>query len=258
MVTGGASGIGRALCERLAAGGTRVAVVDRDTAAAGRVAGALASAGAAAFTADVTVEPDVVDLVERVEAVLGPIGLYCSNAGVGGAAGLGSDEDWERHWSVHVLAHVYAARAVLPKMAGRGGGRMVLTASAAGLLSMTQSAPYTVTKHATVALAEWLAINWADRGIQMGCLCPQGVRTPMLNDEAAVAEVGASGAILEPSEVAERVIEALEDGRFLILPHPEVHGYEIARVADRDRWLEGMKRLAGRLAGGHEPGPAGT
>lgn len=246
VVTGGGSGIGEALCRRLAAEGAAVAVVDRDPAAAERVAHSLP--GAASFSADVGVESQVAATVEGVESALGPIDLYCSNAGIGGAGGLGSNDEWQRMWEVHVLAHIYAARAVLPAMAERGKGRIVLTASAAGLLSMTQSAPYTVTKHATVALAEWLSINWGGRGIQISCLCPQGVRTPMLDDPSAAAEVSASGAIIEPSEVAQRVVEALGDGRFLILPHPEVSGYEQARVADRDRWLAGMRRLAGRVS----------
>jgi NAD(P)-dependent dehydrogenase (short-subunit alcohol dehydrogenase family) len=248
VVTGGGSGIGEALCRRLAAEGARVAVVDRDGDAAGRVAAGMD--GSMAVAADVGVEADVAGMVDRVEAALGPIDTYCSNAGIGGAPGLGTDGEWQAMWSVHVLAHLYAARAVLPRMAGRGGGHMVLTASAAGLLSMTQSAAYTVTKHATVALAEWLSINWGDRGVQMHCLCPQGVRTPMLGDPSAESEVSASGAVVAPETVADAVVAALTAGRFLILPHPEVASYEQARAADRDRWLAGMRRLAARVGRG--------
>ncbi len=245
VVTGGGSGIGRALCERLDADGARVVVVDRDGHAARRVARELR--GATAFAVDVRAEAEVRALVDEVERGVGAIDLYCSNAGIGTAAGLGSDEDWSLTWSVHLLAHVYAARAVLPGMAQRGGGRMVLTASAAGLLTMMQSAPYTVTKHATVALAEWLAIAWGDQGIQLACLCPQGVNTPMLGDPTAAREVAASGAILEPADVADEMMEALAEKRFLVLPHPEVHRYEVAKVADRDRWLAGMRKLARRV-----------
>jgi NAD(P)-dependent dehydrogenase (short-subunit alcohol dehydrogenase family) len=246
VVTGGGSGIGEALCRRLAADGTRVAVVDLDADRAATVAGQLS--GAMAVPADVGDERQVEDLVARVERNLGPVDLYCSNAGISSGGGLGDDDDWSRAWTVHVMAHIYAGRAVLPRMAERGRGTMLLTASAAGLLAMVQSAPYTVTKHATVALAEWLAINWGDRGIRFACLCPQGVRTRMLAPSTAgEAEVAASGGILEPDAVAESVMTALAEGRFLVLPHPEVAGYEAGKVADRDRWLAGMRRLAGRV-----------
>ncbi|HLI24564.1 MAG TPA: SDR family oxidoreductase [Acidimicrobiales bacterium] len=247
LVTGAGSGIGAALARRLAAEGARVAVVDRDGAKAGEVAAAIP--GALAVPADVTDEGEVRGAVERVERDLGPIDTYCSNAGIGGAPGLGADGEWQAMWSVHVLAHLYGARAVLPGMAQRGGGRLVLTASAAGLLSMTQSAPYTVTKHATVALAEWLAIHWGDRGVGVFCLCPQGVRTPMLGDASAEREVSASGDVLSAEEVADAVVAGVNAGRFLILPHPEVARYEQARAADRDRWLAGMRRLAGSFGG---------
>ncbi len=249
VVTGGGSGIGEALGRRFAADGARVVVVDRNREAAAAVARTLPRA--LALEADVGDEGQVRDVVARVATELGPIDVYCSNAGVGGGDGLGSDEDWARAWSVHVAAHVYTARAVLPAMAERGRGAMVLTASAAGLLAMVQSAPYTVTKHATVALAEWLAINWADRGVQFACLCPQGVRTAMLaSSDSGEAEVAASGDILEPAQVADDVLAALEARRFLVLPHPEVAKYEAGKVADRDRWLAGMRRLAGRFVSG--------
>jgi NAD(P)-dependent dehydrogenase (short-subunit alcohol dehydrogenase family) len=240
IVTGGGSGIGEALCRRFGTG-SPVAVVDRNLAAARRVAESLPEASA--FEVDVGNETALRSMVDEVTNTLGPVELFCSNAGISTGPDLGDDEAWAAGWAVHVMAHVYAARAVLPAMAERGRGAMVLTASAAGLLTMMGSAPYTVTKHATVALAEWLSIQWADRGVHIACLCPQGVRTAMLDDPSAASEVAASGAVLDPAAVAEAVAGALERREFLVLPHPEVRRYEAARAADRDRWLAGMRRL---------------
>lgn len=246
VVTGGAGGIGTALTARLAAEGARVAVVDLDLAAAKDVAAAFP--GAIGLAADVGDASAVDGMVAQVTSRLGPIDVYCSNAGVATGGGLGEPSDWERSWQVHGLAHVHAARAVLPDMASRGSGVLVITASAAGLLMMMQSAPYTVTKHASVALAEWLAVNYGDQGVQVHCLCPQGVRTPMVAGNArGVAELVASGQLLEPSEVADAVLDAIRANRFLVLPHPEVHGFEEKKVADRDRWLAGMRRLLARI-----------
>jgi NAD(P)-dependent dehydrogenase (short-subunit alcohol dehydrogenase family) len=248
VVTGGAGGIGTALTARLAAEGARVAVVDLDPTAA--EAAAAAVPGAIGLAADVGDGAAVRSLVEEVVARLGPIDVYCSNAGIGGGRHLGEDADWDRAWRVHGMAHVYAARAILPDMAVRGSGVMVITASAAGLLMMMQSAPYTVTKHAAVAIAEWLAVNYGGAGVQVHCLCPQGVRTPMVSgDASAAAEVAASGRVVEPSDVADAVVDAIQANRFLVLPHPEVHGFEEMKVADRDRWLGGMRRLLTRLSG---------
>ena len=179
---------------------------------------------------------------------LGPVDLWCSNAGV--AAGRGTwatDGDWERSFAVHVLAHVHLARVLAPRMAARGRGHLLLTASAAGLLTSMDSAPYSVTKHGTVALAEWLAIRWGDAGVGVSCLCPQGVRTAMTEGMGAGSSVLAAGALLEPEEVAEAVVRGLAEGRFLILPHPEVATFERRRAADRDRWLAGMRRARARL-----------
>ncbi len=240
VVTGGASGIGRALAERFAADGAAVATFDLP---------GTTGPGAVHVGLDVT-DPDALGAaVGGVEAELGPIGVYCSNAGIAAGMGLGDDADWERCWSLHTMAHVHAARAVLPAMAERGGGHFVVTASAAGLLMMMRSAPYTVTKHASVALAEWLAVEYGDRGVSVHCLAPQAVRTPMVagSDERARRELEAAGAILEPGEVAEAVVAALRSGEFLITPHPQVRGYEAAKVADRNAWLAGMRRLRGRL-----------
>lgn len=247
VVTGGAGGIGKALGERWAAEGARVALVDLDAGAAEQAAAALGG-DARGYGADVSDPAAVRRLVDAVESDLGGIEMYCSNAGVGGGAGLGSEAEWARAWGVHVDAHVHAAREVVPRMEERGGGHIVITASAAGLLMMMQSAPYTVTKHASVAFAEWLSVNHGDRGIGVHCLCPQGVRTPMVAaDASAEAEVAASGKILEPSVVADAVAEAVRTGTFLILPHPEVHDYETNKVADRDRWLTTMRRLYTRV-----------
>jgi len=248
VVTGGAGGIGQALAARLAAEGTRVAVVDLDLQAAELVAAGLP--GAIGVAADVGDGAAVWAMVEEVEARLGPIDIYCSNAGVPGGRGLGDDDDWELSWRVHGMGHVHAARALMPRMTSRGSGVLVVTASAAGLLMMMQSAPYTVTKHAAVALTEWLAVTYGGRGVQFHCLCPQGVRTPMLTGSSSGAgetEVAASGQILEPAQVADEVIGAIRANRFLVLPHPEVHDYETAKVSDRDRWLSGMRRLLARL-----------
>jgi NAD(P)-dependent dehydrogenase (short-subunit alcohol dehydrogenase family) len=246
VVTGGGSGIGRALAGRLHADGARLAVVDLHAAAAEDTAEALP--GALAIGADVTDEGALRSAVARVEAELGPIDVYCSNAGIATGAGLGDDEDWARSWAVHGMAHVYAARAVIPGMAGRGRGDFVVTASAAGLLMMMQSAPYTVTKHASVAIAEWLAVEHGDAGVRIHCLAPQGVRTPMVTgDPRGEAEVAASGRILEPAEVAAAVVDAIRSGEFLITPHPEVRAYEAAKVADRTAWLSRMRRLKARV-----------
>jgi NAD(P)-dependent dehydrogenase (short-subunit alcohol dehydrogenase family) len=167
----------------------------------------------------------------------------------GAGPGLGDGGDWERSFAVHVLAHVHVARVLLPRMAARGRGHLLLTASAAGLLTNMDSAPYSVTKHGTVALAEWLAIRWGDAGVGVSCLCPQGVRTAMTEGMGAGSSVLAAGALLEPEEVAEAVVRGLADGRFLILPHPEVATFERRRAADRDRWLAGMRRARAHLGG---------
>jgi NAD(P)-dependent dehydrogenase (short-subunit alcohol dehydrogenase family) len=247
VVTGGAGGIGRALGQRFAVEGCRVVLVDLDPTAA--QAAATEVAGAIGLGADVGDRAAVRAMVGEVESQVGPIDIYCSNAGVASGAGLGEDEDWEISWRVHGLAHVHAARFVLPGMTERGRGAFVVTASAAGLLMMMQSAPYTVTKHASVAVAEWLAVNFGGRGVQFHCLCPQGVRTPMVTrgTTTSQSELEASGAILEPEVVADEVVAAVKADRFLVLPHPEVQGYEQAKVADRDRWLAGMRRLLNRV-----------
>jgi NAD(P)-dependent dehydrogenase (short-subunit alcohol dehydrogenase family) len=247
VVTGGAGGIGRALASGLAGEGARVVIVDLDSGAA--EAAARAIPGAIGLAADVGSADAVRLMVEEIESRVGPIDIYCSNAGIATGPGLGDDEAWRAGWLVHVMAHVHAARVVLPGMAERNRGAFVVTASAAGLLMMMQSAAYTATKHAAVAITEWLAVNNKADGVQLHCLCPQGVRTPMVSSSPdGEAEVAASGRILDPSDVADSVLDAIRRNRFLVLPHPEVHDYEKAKVEDRDRWLSGMRRLLARVS----------
>jgi NAD(P)-dependent dehydrogenase (short-subunit alcohol dehydrogenase family) len=260
VVTGGANGIGLAIARRFAAEGARaVVVVDRDAAA---VELAVEDIGTAAVgqVADVTIEADVKALVARTEDQVGPIDLFCSNAGVGSGAGIEADDDtWRNLWEVNVFAHVYAARAVLPAMLDRGEGYLLQTASAAGLLSNIGDAPYSVTKHAAVGLAEWLAITYGDRGIRVSCLCPQGVRTRMLLDamDHPAGAVVVSQGVIEPDDVAEAVIHGLAEERFLILPHPEVADYWRHKATDPDRWLAGMQRLQAQVTEAMNPRSAG-
>jgi NAD(P)-dependent dehydrogenase (short-subunit alcohol dehydrogenase family) len=250
IVTGGANGIGRALCRRFAAEGARgVVEVDRDADGVQAVADELGDV-ALGMTADVAVEADIVNVVEHVENHFGPVDLFCSNAGIGGGGGVEApDEVWHDIWAINVLAHVYAARSVLPSMLARGEGYLMNTASAAGLLTNIGNAPYTATKHAAVGLAEWLSITYGDRGIKVSCLCPQGVRTNMLlgaPGDPSTEVVLAQGAI-EPEELAEAVVHGLRAETFLILPHPEVAEYVRRKAEDPDRWLAGMRRLQARI-----------
>jgi NAD(P)-dependent dehydrogenase (short-subunit alcohol dehydrogenase family) len=247
VVTGGAGGIGRALCRRFAAEGAAVAVSDVDAPGAAAVAREI---GGMAVGADVSIEADVVALVDAVLVAHSRIDLFCSNAGIvwgekpdDPTAVVGvdaSDDAWERIWRVNFLAHVYAARAVLPSMLARGGGYLLATASAAGLLTSIGNAPYAVTKHAVVALAEWLAITYGDRGIGVSVVCPEGVRTDML---ASLGDSMLAEGAIEADEVAQAVVAGLGEDRFLILPHPRVADYLHRKTADYDRWLRGMRRL---------------
>jgi NAD(P)-dependent dehydrogenase (short-subunit alcohol dehydrogenase family) len=240
-VTGGASGIGRALARRFAHEGARpVAVADLDGDGARRVADEFGGSGHAC---DVSREADIVSLVDTVEATWGPIDLFCSNAGIGIGRGLDEpDTVWQKIWEVNVMAHVYAARHLVPRMAARGGGYLLNTASAAGLLSQIGSATYAVTKHAAVGLAEWIAITHGHQGIKVSVLCPQAVRTAMTaGNEQGVASVDG---MIEPERLADTVVEMLAEERFLILPHPQVADYIKRKASDYDRWLKGMQRLA--------------
>lgn len=242
VVTGGANGIGRALCRRFAAEGAKAVVVaDLQASMAEQMAKEF---GGIAVQTDVAQEADVVRLVERVTQKYGVIDLFCSNAGVGVSGGVSAaDADWERSWYVNVMAHVYAARAVLPGMLERGEGYLLQTVSAAGLLTQLGSAPYSVTKHAALAFAEWLAITHGDQGIKVSALCPMGVRTDMLKR----AEFGGGAFLLEsavePEQVAEDVVKGLDEETFLILPHPEVAEFFTRKATEYDRWLRGMRRL---------------
>jgi len=246
VVTGGGSGIGRAMCRRFARDGARaVVVVDREESAQA----VAAEVGGLAIRADVGVEAESMRVVSSVIDVYGGIDLFCSNAGIGGGSGGidTTDAEWQRVWHVNVMAHIYAARAVLPSMLAAGSGYLLQTASAAGLLTQIGSAPYAVTKHAAVAFAEWLAITYGERGIIVSCLCPQGVRTPMLNGASDAVRELLDASALEPDAVADAVAAGIIDERFLILPHPEVAEYVQRKAADYDRWLRGMRRLQQRI-----------
>lgn len=243
VVTGGASGIGRALARRFKAEGARAVVVadlqDDAVKAVGEEVGGLAVA------CNVANEDDIKNLIAKAEAANGDIDVFCSNAGI---AILGDEnaanEEWQRNWDIHVMAHVYAARVLAPKMAERGEGYLVNTASAAGLLSHTHSATYAVTKHAAVSFAEWISIAYGEKGVRVSVLCPQAVRTPMTaGREGGVASVDG---MIEPEELADCVIETMDKEEFLILPHPVVLDYMQRKVADYDRWLTGMQRLRGK------------
>lgn len=240
IVTGGASGIGRALCRRFASEGARAVVVADLAPGREDVAREI---GGLPVAADVGVEADVKRLVQTTLDAYGRVDLLCSNAGVSGRGGIGdSDADWQRTWQINVMAHVYGARAVLPSMLAAGRGYLLHTASAAGLLTQIGAAPYTVTKHAAVAFAEWLAVTYGDRGIRVSCLCPQGVRTPMLEGAPKRVLEMLAGTAITPEQVAESVVQGLDEERFLILPHPAVAEYVVRKATDPDRWLRRMRR----------------
>ena len=243
IVTGAASGIGKALCKRFhKEGAAGIAAVDLNEDGAMAVA---ASVGGIGLGADVANEADIIRVVEETENKYGQIDVFASNAGIGvydpSHAASASNEDWERIWGINMMAHIYAARAVLPKMIAQGSGYLLNTASAAGLLSQIGATPYSVTKHAAVGFAESLAIAHHDEGIRVSVLCPQAVRTPMIaNTDGGVA--GLDG-LMEPEEACDAVIQAMDEERFLILPHPEVLEYMKRKATDYDRWLAGMRRL---------------
>lgn len=254
VVTGAARGIGFALAERFVAeGAAGVTVCDLDPADCHAAAQRLGPTALDA-AADVSDPAQIAAVVARTEERFGPIDLLVSNAGIGTGMGIDAPaEVWQRIWDVNVMAHVHAANAVLPSMLERGHGYLLNTASAAGLLSNIGDAPYTATKHAAVGLAEWLSITYGDRGIKVSCLCPQGVDTDLLRSGLApggAAQTVAAQGVISPEAVADAVVAGLADERFLILPHPEVHGYLERKVADHDRWLAGMRRLQARFLAG--------
>ncbi len=249
VITGGGGGIGSAVGRAMAAAGARaVVLVDRDEAAAQAAAATLGLGDAGVGVGlDVTDEAAIAGLVESTLDRFGPIDIFFSNAGAGAGGGIdASNEDWQRQWELHVMSHVYAARAVLPSMIARGEGYLLSTASAAGLLMAVGSAPYSVTKAACIKLCEYLAISHGDEGIRVSVLCPQGVNTAMAPRQLGD---GATDGIKEPEEVADVVLDAIRNERFFVLPHPEVGDYVKRKAEDPDRWLRGMRRLRARSIG---------
>jgi NAD(P)-dependent dehydrogenase (short-subunit alcohol dehydrogenase family) len=248
VVTGGGNGIGAALCRRFAAeGAAGIVVADIDAAAAGRVADEIDGLAVPTDTSD---RGQVNRLVEQATAACGPIDLFCSNAGIETGGGIDATEDaWRRIWGVNVAAHLFAARAVLPGMIARGGGYLLQMVSAAGLLTQMSSLPYSVTKHAALAMAEWLAITYGDAGIKVSCVCPLGVRTGMLMGVDDPVAVHLRESAVDTEHVAEVIVQGLAEERFLILPHPEVAEFFRRKAGDYDRWLAGMRRLRASLPG---------
>lgn len=245
VVTGGGGGIGRAIARKLTADGARVVVNDLDPAAAHSVA---VEIGGLAVQGDVGTEQGVTDLLDAAREFLGDVDIYCSNAGTVAGEGPETPDDlWQRAWDVNAMAHVRAARVLLPGWLKRGSGTFVVTASAAGLLTMLGAAPYSVTKHAAVGFAEWLAATYSHRGLTVHCVCPQGVRTQMLANSGRAGEIVLADAAIEPERVADALAAALAGGTFFVLPHPEVHDYYVRRATDTDRWLHGMSRLQRRI-----------
>lgn len=243
VITGGSGGIGRAMAKAfLAQGAKAIVLADLDAAA---VAAAAKEIGCDGQACDVTQESQVQALVKTTVDRHGPIDLFCSNAGAGmpGVLTDAANEVWQKQWDLHVMAHLYAARAVLPSMIARGGGYLLNTASAAGLLAALGTGPYTVSKAAAVKLAEFLAITHGDDGIRVSVLCPQGVNTAMAPRRLGD---GQTDGIIEPEQLAQTVVEALREERFYVLPHPEVGEYVMRKANDIDRWLGGMRRLRRR------------
>ena len=253
VVTGGGNGIGRALCRRFAAEGAKAVVVaDIDGGAAREAAIEL---GGHDFSVDVSNEADLQRLVDETLKKHGRIDLFCSNAGIAIEGDqCVPDREWQRIWEINVRGHIFAARAVLPGTLARKEGYLLQTVSAAGLLTSIGSAPYAVTKHAALAFAEWLAITYGDQGIKVSALCPQGVKTKMLESAAGGDSFLLEGA-LTPEQVADAVVKGIEAEQFLILPHPEVIEYFRRKATDYDRWLRGMRRLQASIQPSQRSGP---
>ena len=248
VITGAGSGIGRALAIRFKAEGAKqIVAVDINAENAQATA---AMIDGVAMTADVSVEGDVVRVIETTEAQIGPIDLFCSNAGVGIGPNLNSpNSQWQTSWDINLMSHLYAARHLVPRMVGRGGGYFLNTASAAGLLNQVGAAAYGVTKHAAIGFGEWLAIHHQHEGIKVSMLCPQAVRTAMTaSDNDATAAASADG-MMEPEELADKVVEGLRGEAFLILPHEVVLEYMRNKTANYDRWIGGMNKLMKRITG---------
>jgi NAD(P)-dependent dehydrogenase (short-subunit alcohol dehydrogenase family) len=248
IVTGGSNGIGRALSKAFAAQSARAVVIaDRDEKAGQQVAQEF---NGTFQPTDVSKESDIIRLVENTTKQFGQVDIFCSNAGIGVDGGPEApNSEWQRIWEINVMAHVYAARAVLQQMLARKEGYLVQTVSAAGLLSQIGSAPYSVTKHAAQSFAEWLAITHGDQGIRVSALCPQGVRTNMLLEAQFGGGAFLMEGALEPEQVAAEVMKAIAEERFLILPHPEVARYTQNRANDPERWLRGMRKLQAKMTG---------
>lgn len=251
VITGAGSGIGGALAVRFAAEGAAVAVLDIDENAAEAVA---AQIGATAWHLDVADEGRTVEVVAEIEDLLGPVDVLCLNAGIATGGGVEASNDaWQRTWEINLMAHVYGVRAVLPSMLARGNGYLLHTASAAGLLTNIGAAPYAVTKHGVVALAEWLSVTYGDQGIRVSCLCPQFVDTPMLDlfDAGGDMRSWVHGIAISPEDVAQSVVDGIRTEQFLILPHPDVATYFARKGEDYDRWIAGMRKLQTQV--GYEP-----
>ncbi|MDA7963186.1 SDR family oxidoreductase [Ruegeria sp.] len=245
VVTGAADGIGKGLAERFAKDGARVVCSDIDLPGASRVASAI---GGHALHCDVSCEDDIQSLIETVESSFGTIDLFCANAGILTLGGVDvSDDDWDRIWKINVMSHVWTARHLMPRMVARGSGYLLITASAAGLLNQPGAAPYAVTKHAAVGLAEWLALTYGNQGIKVSVLCPQAVRSLMTRGHED--SVAAIDGMLEPDDVAQACVEAIARERFLVLPHPQVSDYMQLKTSDYDRWITGMQNLNQRFTG---------
>ena len=247
VVTGGASGIGRELCRRFAALGAKgVVVADINADGAAAVAKEI---GGLAVACDLSREDECKRLVDEAKTAYGQVDLFCSNAAIasGGDPLTTPLEVWQQQWNVNLMAHVHAVRAVLPDMLERGDGYLVHTSSMAGILSSHGNLHYAVTKHAVVGLAEWLAFTYAHRGLKVSCLCPLGVRTPMLGNPSGAWAKAAAGTIREPEEVAQMVVDAIDEERFLVLTDPIAQEWMEGKTADPDRWLRGMNRLQQRI-----------
>jgi len=254
VVTGAASGIGRSIAAALAAAGASVVAGDVDAVSVAETAAVI---GGVAAVADASSNDGIATLLDTARRTFGPVDIYVANAGIGGQPGLGDDEaDWDRIIDINLRAHIRAAKAVVPEWLERGGGHFVAVASAAGLLTQLGAAPYSVTKHAAVGFAEWLAISYGDRGIGVSCVCPMGVDTPLLRGmldspqsemRVAGAAVAGAGAVIGPEAVAAMVVQAIADGTFLVLPHPEVLAMYRQKGADYDRWIAGMRRYQASL-----------
>ncbi|NMN98339.1 SDR family NAD(P)-dependent oxidoreductase [Antrihabitans stalactiti] len=250
IVTGGGGGIGAALAAGLAQQGAHVVVADLDPVRTGQVAAAV---GGIAVAGDASRVEVLKEMITAAEANFGPVDLFFANAGIGGEAGIGeSDEEWQRILDINLLAHIRAARLLVPGWIERGSGYFVSTASAAGLLTQIAAGPYSVTKHAAVGFSEWLSVTYGDRGVRVSCICPMGVNTAIhhnaLAADDAASQLGANvvakaGRVLEPEDVAAITLAAIEEETFLVLPHPEVLEYYRRKGSDYDRWLAGMRRL---------------